>query len=709
MHLAGELLVFGDPCVVHVLGRVVHHRHRLHLLLVQRLVEELERAVGQGPEAVVEELVDRPGVDQVVELDLGHDLAAVGVEHQLDVVMIQHVLEHAGVAVQRHHLVLVGEIAVVVGGAGGDARGHRAVELGRVQAPHLARVAAKELLVELAPDRTHDHVLGGLDLGHGLGARAQEGLDLVGAQGEAVEAVDRGAVDRHRHQHVAHRGQDAVLVRAPRREPAQIVHDRPGVGVEDVRPVAVDHDAGGVVAVVGVAADVRPAVDEEDALVGLGGQTLGQHAAGEASADDKVVKAALAAARAPRHQLAVAGGQRQRRAPHRARRLARHRTLDQPRHALEGGVPGVLGQELVDRAQPVRGEAAEAQGTLDSGHEALGRVSDRDRVDVAVVPDHVGDRGRDHGQAGGQVLGRLGRADEARRFVARERHQGDVPAGEVARQVGVLARAQIVDVGPPWQVGGVDLHDRPHHDELPVRPAGGQGVQELEVHALVDDAAEAQPRVGDVGLVGGLRGAVPGGGEVRHVDAAGEGMDRGVQAALGLVEAEPAGEDEVGALQEQLLALDQRRRREAERRQFVHAVVDHRRGVQMVRERPRHRRVVPQDRRAQLAPGAELVQEPALGGLGRGRVQAVREVRRRHGDPVAGAQLEHGPAAVDDRLLDVGDGAVLGEAAHQVLRPLDHEVPAQVREAEQVVVPTARGHRAGTMGIRQEGRHLRRP
>ena len=57
--LPGQVLVLGDPGVGHLFGRVVHHRDRLEVLLVQRLVAELERAVGQLAEAVVEILVDR--------------------------------------------------------------------------------------------------------------------------------------------------------------------------------------------------------------------------------------------------------------------------------------------------------------------------------------------------------------------------------------------------------------------------------------------------------------------------------------------------------------------------------------------------------------------------------------------------------------------------------------------------------------------------
>ncbi len=88
-----------------------------------------------------------------------------------------------------------------------------------------------------------------------------------------------------------HLGQHTVLVGPPLGEARQVVDDALSIGVEDVRPVAMDQHARFVVIIVGVAADVRPPVDDQHALVQPGGQTLGQHAAGEPGADDQVVEA----------------------------------------------------------------------------------------------------------------------------------------------------------------------------------------------------------------------------------------------------------------------------------------------------------------------------------------------------------------------------------------------------------------------------------
>ena len=82
----------------------------------------------------------------------------------------------------------------------------------------------------------------------------------------------------------------AVLVGPPRGELREVVQTRSAVGVEDVRPVAVDQEAVVVVLVVGVAADVRPVVDEENALAELGSQALGKNGPGETGPDDEVIE-----------------------------------------------------------------------------------------------------------------------------------------------------------------------------------------------------------------------------------------------------------------------------------------------------------------------------------------------------------------------------------------------------------------------------------
>ena len=191
----------------------------------------------------------------------------------------------------RHRLVGVGEVAVVAVGARRHARGDAGVELARVEPPLLPRVAAEELQVEVAAHLGDHDVLRCLDLGQLLGDRLEPALHLEGRQVEAVEAIDRVEVDPHRQQLAVDAGEHAVLVRPPLGELRQVLEDVGRVGVEDVRPVGMDEDAGVVVAVVRVAADVRALVDDEHALAEDVGEPFGEHAAGEAGADDEGVEA----------------------------------------------------------------------------------------------------------------------------------------------------------------------------------------------------------------------------------------------------------------------------------------------------------------------------------------------------------------------------------------------------------------------------------
>ncbi len=85
-----------------------------------------------------------------------------------------------------------------------------------------------------------------------------------------------------------------MLVGPPCGELRQIVDDLVRIGVEDVRPILVDQDARLVEMVVGVAADMRPPVDDQHVRVVLAGQPLGDHRAGEAGADDEIVVGLLA-------------------------------------------------------------------------------------------------------------------------------------------------------------------------------------------------------------------------------------------------------------------------------------------------------------------------------------------------------------------------------------------------------------------------------
>ena len=95
---------------------------------------------------------------------------------------------------------------------------------------------------------------------------------------DPVEAIERVAVDREGVRPAVNHAAHAVFVWPPRGEPRQILEDAFPVGVEDVRSIPVHQQAVFVQFVVGIAPDVRPLVDDVNAVAGLG-QFARHHAA----------------------------------------------------------------------------------------------------------------------------------------------------------------------------------------------------------------------------------------------------------------------------------------------------------------------------------------------------------------------------------------------------------------------------------------------
>ncbi len=152
-----------------------------------------------------------------------------------------------------------------------------------------------------------------------------------------------------------------------------------------------------------------------------------------------------------------------------------------------------------------------------------------------------------------------------------------------------------MDVRPLRQRRRVDLHDRADQHDVPVGSASASARDEVRVEALVDDAEEAETRRRRCAACAGC-GVADAGREVGGVDAAREAVHGRMQVALRAIQARPAGEDEVGPLQQRVLALRELSRRMEERGQLVHAVVDDRAGLEVAEQRQRHRRVEPRDR-----------------------------------------------------------------------------------------------------------------
>ncbi len=109
--------------------------------------------------------------------------------------MLQHPAKHRRIAVFRHRLETVREIAVVAVRPHRHPRGHRFVELRRIQAPLLARVTSEELLIKVPSHPRDHHILrrpNGIDR---LRALLKEGFQFITRQRESIELVHRIQVD----------------------------------------------------------------------------------------------------------------------------------------------------------------------------------------------------------------------------------------------------------------------------------------------------------------------------------------------------------------------------------------------------------------------------------------------------------------------------------------------------------------------------------
>ena len=68
--LPGQMLILADPRVGHIRRRIIDRSDRLKMLLIDRLVIEIQAAVRQLAEAEIEIFIDRASVDDVGGFDL---------------------------------------------------------------------------------------------------------------------------------------------------------------------------------------------------------------------------------------------------------------------------------------------------------------------------------------------------------------------------------------------------------------------------------------------------------------------------------------------------------------------------------------------------------------------------------------------------------------------------------------------------------------
>ncbi len=159
----------------------------------------------------------------------------------------------------------------------------------RVKAPLFARVTPEKLLVQLSSDLIDHHILGSPDHLHRLGTFGQEHLGLLLVHLQAIQRIQRIQVDGYRYQFAVDPRQNPVLVTVPFGELRQVVDNAFGVGMKDVRPVAMHQHARAVEMVVCVACDMGTTINQQHALAEPRGQSFSQHAAGKTGTDNQKI------------------------------------------------------------------------------------------------------------------------------------------------------------------------------------------------------------------------------------------------------------------------------------------------------------------------------------------------------------------------------------------------------------------------------------
>ena len=134
----------------------------------------------------------------------------------------------------------------------------------------------------------------------------------------------------------------------------------------------------------------------------------------------------------------------------------------------------------------------------------------------------------------------------------------------------------------------------------------------------------------------------------------------------------------------------QDRRRASERAQLIHAVIDGQARGQLACEFQRHGGIEPVDRRANVVPLMQLLEQLALTAAG------LRAPDQARGDQI---QLGRGKSNLEltalagdaralafhpERLFDEEHAPIAGALDHQVVGALKHEVPTEVGEAQYV-------------------------
>src|SRR5947209_5175509 len=190
-----------------------------------------------------------------------------------------------------------------------------------------------------------------------------------------------------------------------------------------------------------------------------------------------------------------------------------------------------------------------AQNPLNSCNKVACRLTDSNEPLLAIRMNYIMNRGRDYRFTTSQIFWSLGRADKARRLVAREWQESNIPTSQVGGEITVGLTAKVMNVIPLREHLWVDLGHRTNEHQMPIWLRIGNGLEQVKIHALVNDAIESKAWMWNAGLVSGIVYCLPGLSEVLSINTAWEGRDVGMLVAFGYVETVPSREHQVSNAQ----------------------------------------------------------------------------------------------------------------------------------------------------------------
>src|SRR5581483_4410505 len=159
MRLASEMLEFAHPCVLEVIW-IVHDGHRLMPFRVQCPVLKAQRPIGKRAKPKIKKFVDRPCIHNLLHLDFVTQLAVINAKGQFDVIVIEHVFEHARETLLGHRLEAIREVPVVTVATNRNTGSHLCIQFRRIKPPLLARVISKEFFIKIAPHAAEHDLFG---------------------------------------------------------------------------------------------------------------------------------------------------------------------------------------------------------------------------------------------------------------------------------------------------------------------------------------------------------------------------------------------------------------------------------------------------------------------------------------------------------------------------------------------------------------------